>query len=1073
MDDPWGNAWASTSNTTSTLSSRTEDDPWTPPAATTIATSGTTWEPPAWPSDDYDDGVVAVWNTGATNTDDNHEKDSQRNESEPVRVENDEQAEEEREPEPLADEQPPLDFTPLALPPSPPPLPVEVPSILTSSPILEEHAHVSPHGSPDGFGTFETAQIDDSTPIDNAWAGAGTSDIDISPAPAFSGVAVDTPLDGSRSLWGAPHSTTEMDDEGEDEWSKASARQRLEEERERNFPREAVNAILERWDELADDLWPKPQPKEGEDDQPSPSPAAAVFESRLESIPGLPDLISSLVPDYHLQPAPQFAKTGIFSALRTSLRTTKNFAVVQQGPLAQFYSSKGTSAWESSVRAAPSVQPEADDWPWAKPAAESAKIEQKLTAAPAKTGILGGLWGKRPSSIPPQVKQEDASATGSRAASPRPSMDSQRSSTLSVASRDIPAISTPVAAPSAPSPIADSSAQVSPSAATAPSAVSRFLGRFSRKSTVSTTNSSDPDSSLTLSSDDLSFLSDVGPGHSPSRLLSPDDDILGGLSSPSAGALLSSKLPPALQPPPRNTLPLGLTKSTPPGSMVLFDDDEDDEFQINQGVAANSVMLDALMGGGMGNSVGFDQGYAPLGAPAPQSSRGQAVQRARSLPAPSPAIAPLPPPPAPGPHRVALPSSVVEREQRAAAAMSRVQQLQGNSTMSPSGSPAPRPPPKLPPPNPMFAGEDFENFLSSGSTSAPAPSKPGVLSFDDDDFGDFAEFASPQSSPPQQAQPRVTSFHQPRPPSGQIGYGSSSNHSGSSSSSRPPSVSYGRPASTAPVPTSRTPVAVMRSSSALGSRGLGTPPPLLPPPGSSGTPVAIMARASRISAPQSDGPAPLLAPPPGMTRRTQHVADLLGADTAVATPLKSNALADLMGDTQSSSTVPNPSRSSHAPSPVSPTGRTHPYGQSPPLPPIPPAISSRSINGVIAKARPNAHVDVDAAWGFDDEPNVTAPVPARPNGAGSFSLFESPATTKVASPPPLKALSPPPGSARASPTVGLPPPQAQASADMFALFGGSNPPAPAPVAAAVTPVAASGNGKKGLSAADLSFFEGL
>lgn len=659
----------------------------------------------------------------------------------------------------------------------------------------------------------------------------------------------------------------------------------------------------------------------------------------------------------------------------------------------------------------------------------------------------------------------------------------------------------PSASSTLPSPIiADSNAaQAIPTTpTTAPSAVSRFLGRFSRKSSTPTpAASSDADNGLTLSSDDFGFLSDVGPasGNSP---LSPEDDFLSHLSSPSAGALMSSKLPPALAPPPRSTLPVAASRSMPAEILFADDDDDDDQFSSMQKSTASAAVLDAVLGGGMGAS-SFDQGYAPLSFSRP---RGQ-VQKSQSQPAPA-----LPPPPPglaspPGGTRAILPSSLVERERRAAAVSARIEAQRQQHTqqssipsLPPPSSPAPRPPPKVaPPPNSMLAGDDFESFLAGGPSMngrGPVPAVPAAPTavtvaaaavVDEDDFGDFGDFMSPATSPlppkPKLPQPPALQPFAMIPPVQQS--------FATPPISRPPSIPYGRPTAVPSPPISRTPVAVMRSSSAHSQSPSGTPPPLLPPPGSSRTPAVVMTRASSMSAGQSNGPAPLLAPPPGSIRRSSGATVDLLADPPPP-PKPSNPLADLMANV---SMAPAPAQTQV---PLSPTGRTHAYGASPPLPPLPTMGSTSSfsffeaagqastgakVNGNMPAATTDSNVD--AAWGFDEVPALPAPGPSvRAGGSSAFDwdLFDSPAARVSAPPvhspppvasqvralsPPLKSFSPPPPAVSPQPV----PAPAPATDMSFSLFGGAVP-APAPSA----PPAAAG-GKKGLSAADLSFFEGL
>jgi len=231
MDDPWGNAWASTSATASVPA----DDPWKPVSVTSepiVSDTAPTWEPPAWPSDTLDDDSAAIWNTGAqTPTDDATNSEPAADIEPDIEPAEEIQAEVEVKTEVEAEIEVEDENEDAELGPPPP----EVPAIITSPspPRNDVQLPGSPEG--DGFGMFETAVVSDTAPIDDAWAGtdSGTTfDIDSS-----RGVAAETPLDGTRGLWGPGPESAVSDGDEHDEWAQASARQRLEEERERRFVR--------------------------------------------------------------------------------------------------------------------------------------------------------------------------------------------------------------------------------------------------------------------------------------------------------------------------------------------------------------------------------------------------------------------------------------------------------------------------------------------------------------------------------------------------------------------------------------------------------------------------------------------------------------------------------------------------------------------------------------------------------------------------------------------------------------------------------------------------------------------
>lgn len=198
MEDPWSNAW-STAEAPATVP---DDDPWKPAASIKLdaVPAISTWEPPAWPDDPVESS--AIWNTGASA----QEEPSEPSEtSEPENVREDEPA---REDEPVPS--PDAESSPRA---------AMAPVIPLSPPLAEEPVLQSRSPSPDAFGSFESAEVEDATPVDNAWS-------------AVRPVEAVTPIE--RSLWTS--SDWKQDEETEqDEWAAASARQRVEEERERHF----------------------------------------------------------------------------------------------------------------------------------------------------------------------------------------------------------------------------------------------------------------------------------------------------------------------------------------------------------------------------------------------------------------------------------------------------------------------------------------------------------------------------------------------------------------------------------------------------------------------------------------------------------------------------------------------------------------------------------------------------------------------------------------------------------------------------------------------------------------------
>lgn len=205
------------------------------------------------------------------------------------------------------------------------------------------------------------------------------------------------------------------------------------------------------------------------------------------------------------------------------LKLTRHVPFTRTSPMGQYLLSKGSTAWETSVKTRIDVSQ--DDllpvgWRLADKGKEIATDTKKKP-----TGGLLSFFGRRPASPPPDG--------GVRPMSPVASAVSKSATNTPRASLDSAKPPPPLPPPSpkeVPHPsslssinMASDSAPQAPLIAAEdgqPSAVSRFLGRFSR--TRSSTGSS-----LALSSDDLAFLSDV-----PSASDSVEDDILNITSPP-------------------------------------------------------------------------------------------------------------------------------------------------------------------------------------------------------------------------------------------------------------------------------------------------------------------------------------------------------------------------------------------------------------------------------------------------------------------------------------------------------------------------------------------------------------
>ncbi|PBK72306.1 hypothetical protein ARMSODRAFT_1002446 [Armillaria solidipes] len=379
-------------------------------------------------------------------------------------------------------------------------------------------------GSPDAFGTFETGLHMNNVEAD-PWTPSKPSFSDLSDSASTSWETDWAPVDSSS------------DTERVDEWEAAKQEKAR---RDLHVPPELLASIVERFEQLSHDLWPDDPPPDSKD------------ETKLQSVEDMQELssvIEKFVPDnLTIPPHADFSKTFISKKMAETLRFTRHAPMVRLSPLARYVASKGSTAWEASVKARPELSQ--DNF---VPAGWRVVPKEKDVAPPVidtKQKSAGGLlsfFGRR-SMTPPVADKPVSPVTKPSAgpsASPRPSLDTHRTSISSSS----PVVSSPLS----PTASAGLSSVLPPPpdrepTPPPPSAVSRFLTRFSR--TKSSTTS--PRNSIALSSNDLEFLSDIVPSASASNDVSLSDMV----ESPP----LPEKLPPPLAPPPKNHLPSGVPK---------------------------------------------------------------------------------------------------------------------------------------------------------------------------------------------------------------------------------------------------------------------------------------------------------------------------------------------------------------------------------------------------------------------------------------------------------------------------------------------------------------------------------
>ncbi|ESK97680.1 hypothetical protein Moror_17387 [Moniliophthora roreri MCA 2997] len=329
----------------------------------------------------------------------------------------------------------------------------------------------------------------------------------------------------------------------EDEWEAAKKEKEI---LDKHVPPELLEGILSQLNDISTASFPH-----------SEGAPEGLGRGILECVDGLDAFITTLTPPIlSLDPLPVLIKSWTYKKTTDAVRLTRSTQISRQSPLAKYLESKGSTAWEASVKSKPDlVRDDTDVMPvgWKimekeEPAAPAPEMKRKATG-----GILSSLFGR----------SEPSPVRSSPSHSPRPSIDGKRSVSKEISSpttatnTTTPTTITPTttAAPTLTSIASSSSAptaspdifppqEVPPQ----PSAVSRFFNRFSRQK-----SSSSPHNSMALSSDDIDFLSDMKLEPVPSALDDELDDLpLGIVSSTLTHSTKEEnvKLPPPLAPPP-------------------------------------------------------------------------------------------------------------------------------------------------------------------------------------------------------------------------------------------------------------------------------------------------------------------------------------------------------------------------------------------------------------------------------------------------------------------------------------------------------------------------------------------
>lgn len=281
-----------------------------------------------------------------------------------------------------------------------------------------------------------------------------------------------------------------------------------------------------------------------------------------------------------------FEKTFTTKQLSEALRLTRHSLLTRSSPMALYMSSKGSTSWEASIKAKPNITQD-DITPAGWKILESTKEDISIVDEGKKKGSGGLLsfFGRRATNTPSEKATDSrpaspvtipAVATIKTEASPRASVDSiPVQNPAAEKSMPVPPVSS-FSGPSVQS-LTDSNSNLGiisengnevPTAA--PSAVSRFLGRFSSRSKSSSSKDSIP-----LSADDLEFLSDVPTIHSDTEQSPGLDALSMMIKSPP----LPTALPPPLAPPPKapshtfSNVPLAQDRR-PSNDFSFFDPDQ-------------------------------------------------------------------------------------------------------------------------------------------------------------------------------------------------------------------------------------------------------------------------------------------------------------------------------------------------------------------------------------------------------------------------------------------------------------------------------------------------------------------
>ncbi|KAL5531742.1 hypothetical protein ACEPAG_4619 [Sanghuangporus baumii] len=489
--------------------------------------------------------------------------------------------------------------------------------------------------APEASNTFDSLESGDTSVSNSFDEGKITW---VSPVAAFDDENSEAEAWGSA--WRTPNlaNNDDVEEEEKDEWAMAREQKAM---RDRSVPPELLASIIDHLNGLSEDLWP-------EKDKPQFDQSLGNWRDGMGNVIDLEELMQRALPGTASQPPIKFTGSHSARAMAKSIKLSKNLPVVRNSPMSHLFTAKSLAAWELSVKSKTEVIK--DDIPAGWKAVEPEQNEQSKTATVEKrsTGLfsffskrassttssaptVGGTDSKR-SSLSREVLSDTASVSSpKRNSSDANSLSSklQQSSSVTSLSFSIPAtLSSPTAgsfstkaAPSpsstAPSTNQPQGSASEPASQPTPSAVSRFLNRFSRSRSDARSSSSSPRSSIALSTDDLEFLSDIVPSHSDDA---DEDQQLRSLTALVSSPVQSMKLPPPLAPPPLPPppRPTSLSRSTTPHpqlhsqplvppplspSSMNFSDPLNDLMKLNAPPSSSNQLTAVSMSNGASGSV--------------------------------------------------------------------------------------------------------------------------------------------------------------------------------------------------------------------------------------------------------------------------------------------------------------------------------------------------------------------------------------------------------------------------------------------------------------------------------------